>query len=99
MNKIFSFCIIVLSIKLSTQQYNIDLSNLESNSMYQEILNCVHHEDINTCSNVKMTSGLYQCCRSNTVMTYYNQYDGRYSSTDSVDICTYGYLKISQMNK
>ena len=48
MNKIFTFCIIVLSIKLSTQQYNIDLSNLESNSMYQEILNCVHHEDINT---------------------------------------------------
>ena len=34
-----------------------------------------------------MTSGLYQCCRSNTVMTHYNQYDGRYSSTDSVDIC------------
>ena len=87
MNKIFTFSIIVLSIKLSTQQYNIDLSNLESNSMYKDIMNCVHHEDISTCSSVKMTSGLYQCCRANMVMTTYSQYDGSYSDSDTTDIC------------
>lgn len=88
MNKIFTLCIIVFSIKLSTQQYNVDLSNLESNSMYTDIMNCMNHEDLSTCKSIKMTSGVYQCCRTNIVWTYYRQYDGGFSYSDSSDICS-----------
>ena len=59
MNKIFTLCIIVFSIKLSTQQYNVDLSKLESNSMFTDIMNCMDNEDLSTCTSVKMTSGVY----------------------------------------
>ena len=87
MNNIFSLCIIILSISFTIQQYNIDLSNLESNSMYTDIMNCMENEDLSTCSSVKMKSGVYQCCALNSIWIYYDV-DGRYYRTESDDICS-----------
>ena len=86
MNKIFALCIIALSIKLSTQQYNVDLSNLESNPMYKDLMNCGQHEDTSTCSNVQMTNKIYQCCRFHIVWTFYDD-DGSYSHSNTQDLC------------
>ena len=85
MNKIFALCIIALSIKLSTQQYDVNLSNLESNPMYKDMMNCGQHEDTSTCSNVQMTNKIYQCCRFHTVWTDIDY--GSYDSPETVDIC------------
>ena len=35
----------------------------QNNVIYTDYMNCVSHEDLNTCSSVGMKSGLLQCCR------------------------------------
>ena len=89
MNKIFHIHLLVLLISFSTQQYDydFDFSQLEGNSAYMDIMNCVEHEEVSTCSSVTMKSGLYQCCRFHINSQYYDSYYGRYRDSEIEDIC------------
>jgi len=41
--------------------------------MYNDIELCMENKNINNCTNVKMTSGVYQCCKVRTI-SYYTDY-------------------------
>ena len=87
MTRIFLIHLLALLIPFSTQQYDIDFSQLEGNSLYTDIMNCANHEDLSTCPDVAMKSGYYQCCRFHTSIQVYNSYYRRYEDSVSQDIC------------
>ena len=87
MTRIFLIHILALLIPFSTQQYDIDFSQLEGNSLYTDIMNCANHEDVSTCPSVTMKSGYYQCCRFHMSFQYYDYDSERYGSPKSHDIC------------
>ena len=87
MTRIFLIHILALLIPFSTQQYDFDFSQLEGNSLYTDIMNCVNHEDVSTCPDVAMKSGYYQCCKFHTSIQVYNSYYRRYEDSVSQDIC------------
>ena len=63
-----SFLNYLLIISLLSQIYSQN---------YQQIFNdielCMENNNINNCTNVKMTSGVYQCCKVRTI-SYYSDY-------------------------
>ena len=85
--KLFSYIFSLLFIT-TLQQYDIDLDEFMDSPEYKDAMNCFNHEDLSTCSSVKMTSGLYQCCRVKMTMKYYNTYYGGYRTYDSSDLCS-----------
>lgn len=57
------------------------ITSQNSNSYYNDIMTCVNHEDLSTCSSVSLKTSLYQCCRVS--ITIYDYYYGSGGSTTS----------------
>ena len=89
MNKFFNLIIISFLASYSLQQYNFDMSEFMSSSYYQDMMNCAKHEDLDTCSSVSMTSGVYQCCRFRAEYKYYDSDSERYIEEEDagIDMC------------
>lgn len=81
--------LVIIAIILigSKEQYNIDLSNTGSNSYLNEIMKCTGNENLNTCTSVSMSSGVYQCCRVKVTTKTYYSYENDYNSF-TTDICS-----------
>ena len=71
MHSKFALCIFI-SIVICSMQQEIDIDMTRKNPIVADTYNCVHHEDKNTCSNVKMESGIYQCCKVSSTMYGYS---------------------------
>ena len=84
MNKLFNLIIIAFLVAYSLQEFDIDLSEFASSSLYVDLMNCVEHNDTATCKNVPMTSGVYQCCRVYMTINVYHP-DGESSYDDDED--------------
>ena len=63
-----SFLNYLLIISLLSQIYSQNYQQ-----MYNDIELCMENNNINNCTNVKMTSGVYQCCKLRTI-SYYTDY-------------------------
>ena len=89
MNKLFLFQLLVLLISFSTQRYEIDsdISKIGGNSAYEDIMNCLSHEIVSTCSSVPMKSGLYQCCKFQSYIQIYDYDYERYIDDISTEMC------------
>ena len=90
MNKKLFFYIFLLLLIATLQQYDIDIdmSKFMDSPAYTDTMNCISNHDVLTCSSVKMTSGLYQCCRVKLTIKYYSSYYGGYRTSTSTDACS-----------
>ena len=89
MNKLILFQLLVLLISFSTQRYEIDsdISKIGGNSAYEDIMNCLNHEIVSTCSSVPMKSGLYQCCKFQSYIQIYDYNYEKYVDDISTEMC------------
>ena len=53
-------------------------------NLLQDITTCVSHEDKTTCTNVELSSGIYQCC--SVVTTAYTNYGASSTSLCSIQV-------------
>ena len=87
MKRIYNIIVFAIFLICSKQEYNIDLSNMSSNSNYNDIMQCTGNEDLSTCTSVSMKSGVYQCCRVRVTTKTYNSYQNYYKPY-TTDICS-----------
>lgn len=61
-----------------------------NNKIMNDIQTCIAHEDTDTCSSTKLTSGIYQCCKISETIYSPSQYS---ISVCSIQIVLLNYLK------
>ena len=90
MNQLLLLQLLALLISFSSQRYDIDLnpSQTGGNSAYEDLMNCLTHDTISTCTSVPMKSGIYQCCKCHTYIQIYDYDSEKYVDDITQDMCS-----------